>query len=201
MQEQRRHQRIRFGTAPEVRIGHAGCAGHGGVENLSLSGLMLRTDMSLTIGQSAGCEFSICGSPVIDLAVNIVSRIGDLYGARFQPGLINPVLIEDAIGGALRSGQASVLSVHELGGRKVMRIAGGLNASLRNDFMHAITRVGVDEIDLAEVTAVEQAGLAFCLVASERHGAIIGRQSEAFAAAWALAQGMQGGRGSREYEF
>jgi hypothetical protein len=41
--------------------------------------------------------------------------------------------------------------------------------------MHALTRMGVDEIDLEGVTAVEQAGLALCLVAANRHGSRSGR--------------------------
>ena len=124
----------------------------------------------------------------MDVSVTVVSRLGDLYGARFQAGLINQVVIEDAIRGALASGKASILSVHEVGGRKIMRIAGGLNGALRNDFMHALTRVGIDEIDLAGVTLVEQAGLALCVVATERHGASIGEQSACFAEDWKIAQ-------------
>ena len=192
MIEQRRHQRIRFGEPPAVSIGFAGQLCEGGIENLSMSGIMLRSSLVLEIGRSVGCEFSLFGSPRMDVAVTVVSRIGDLYGARFQVGLINQVLIEDAIRQALESGKASVLTVHELAGRKVMRIAGGLNASLRNDFMHALTRVGVDEIDLAGVAQVEQAGLALCLVATERHGAVIGSQSDCFAGAWKLALALPG---------
>jgi hypothetical protein len=190
MVEQRRHQRIRFGVPPPVKVGFGGRMGEGSIENLSMSGLMMHCDIPLEIGQTVGCEFSLFGSPLMDVAVTVVSRIGDLYGTRFQAGLINQVIIEDAIRAALASGKASILSVHEVGGRKVMRIAGGLNGSLRNDFMHALTRVGINEIDLAGVTQVEQAGLALCLVATERHGATLGEQSTCFAEAWkfALAQ-------------
>jgi len=190
MLEQRRHQRIRFGAPPPVKVGFGGKMGEGCIENLSMSGLMMHCDIPLEIGQSVGCEFSLFGSPLMDVAVTIVSRLGDLYGARFQAGLINQVIIEDAIRAALASGKASILSVHEVGGRKIMRISGGLNGSLRNDFMHALTRVGIGEIDLAGVTQVEQAGLALCLVATERHGVLLGEQSACFADAWkfALAQ-------------
>jgi len=184
MQEQRRHQRIRFGHPPIVKIGYGGVAGQGGIENISMSGLMLRTDMALTIGHVAGCEFSLFGAPLIDVPATIVSQVGDLFGARFQIGPINQVMIDDAISHALTSGQASILSMHELGGRKVMRIAGGLNGSMRNDFMHALTRVGVDEIDSEGITAVDQAGLALCLVATNRHGVRIGARSACFAEAW-----------------
>jgi len=192
MLDQRRHQRIRFSTPPVVTIGYGGAVGSGEIENLSLSGLMMRTDLPLAIGHTAGCEFSVFGSPVIDVPAAVVSRIGNLYGVRFQTGPINQILIEDAIDGALASGKASILSVHELGGKKVMRIVGGLVGALRNDFMHSLTRVGVDEIDLSGVTAVEQAGLALCLVAVNRHGAAIGAQSAVFGGAWALAQAMPG---------
>lgn len=196
MQEQRRHQRIRFGVPPKVRIGYGGVIAEGGIENLSMSGLMLRTEMALTIGHIAGCEFSLFDSPMIDVPVTIVSQVGDLFGARFQIGPINQVMIDDAIGHALGSGQASILSVHELGGRKVMRIAGGLNGSLRNDFMHALTRVGVDEIDVEAVTAVDQAGLALCLVATNRHAVTMGPRSACFAAAWETTQFVPGHAGS-----
>ena len=89
MQDQRRHQRIRFGAPPSVKIGFGGVVGEGHIENLSLSGLMVRSSMNLEIGRLAGCEFSIFCSPLIDVPVTIVSRVGDLYGARFQTGPIN----------------------------------------------------------------------------------------------------------------
>lgn len=192
MLDQRRHQRIRFATLPRVVIGFGGEIGVGGIENLSLSGLMVRTDLALGVGHTAGCEFSLFGSPMIDVPVTVVSRIGDVFGGRFQTGPINQILIEDAINAALDSGQASILSVRDVNGRKVIRITGGLNSSLRNDFMHALTRVGVDEIDLEAVTAVDQGGLALCLVATGRHGVAIGAQSECFASAWKLAQAAPG---------
>ncbi|PKO86553.1 MAG: hypothetical protein CVU18_14325 [Betaproteobacteria bacterium HGW-Betaproteobacteria-12] len=192
MLDQRRHQRIRFSSPPKVRIGYGGAIGYGGIENLSLSGLMVRTPLVLEVGRTAGCEFSLFGSPVIDVPLTVVSRIGDVFGGRFQTGPINQIVIEDAIEAALAAGNASILSVNELGGRKVMRITGGLNGSLRNDLMHALTRVGVDEMDLKAVTAVDQAGLALCLVATGRHGVVIGAQSECFAKAWNLAQAVPG---------
>ncbi|WP_434514267.1 PilZ domain-containing protein [Dechloromonas sp. ARDL1] len=187
MLDQRRHQRIRFGTPQTISIGFGGQVGEGVIENLSLSGLMLRTPMPLEISHNIGCEFSVFDSPVIDVPAVVVSRVCDLYGVRFQQGPISQIIIEDAINAALACGKASILSVHELGGRKTMRITGGLSAVLRSDFMHALTRMGVDEIDLEGVTAVEQAGLALCLVATKRHGVTIGDQSACFAEAWALA--------------
>lgn len=149
---------------------------------------MLRTELELEIGHTAGCEFSLFGSPLIDVPATIVSRVGNLFGARFQSGPINQVMIDDAITGALTRGMASILTVHDLSGRKVMRIAGGLNGSLRNDFMHALTRVGVEELDVNAVTQIDQAGLALCLVAVRRHGVAIAAQSAVFAEAWTLAQ-------------
>lgn len=187
MLDQRRHQRIRFGTPPKVRIGYGGVIGEGVIENLSLSGVMMRTGMALDIGRTAGCEFSLFGSPEIDVPAAVVSRVGDLFGARFQAGPINQILIEDAINAALAVGQASILSVHELGGKKIIRISGGLNGAMRNDIMHALTRVGVHEIDVEAVTAVDQSGLALCLVAMTRYGVKIGSQSACFSSAWRLA--------------
>lgn len=181
--EQRKHQRIRFGNPPVARLGYGGASGEGLVENLSMSGLMIRTAMELKIGRAVGCEFKFGNAAVFDAPLSVVSRLGDLYGLRFQDGVISQILVEDGIAIALESGAASTLSVHELSGQKVMRIGGGLNGELRNDFMHALTRVGVDEIDLGAVTAVDQAGLALCLVAHDRHGVRFGAQSPCFAAA------------------
>jgi hypothetical protein len=194
MLDQRRHQRIRFSSPPIVRIGYGGGLDHGGIENLSLSGLMVRTSLNLEIGHTAGCEFSLFGSPMIDVPLTVVSRIGDVFGGRFQTGPINQVLIEDAIEAALAKGNASILTVNEIGGRKIVRITGGLNGSLRNDLMHALTRVGVDELDLKAVTAVDQGGLALCLVATGRYGVTLGSQSACFAEAWKLAQAVPGAR-------
>lgn len=181
--EQRKHQRIRFGVPPVAKLGYGGLGGQGLVENLSMSGIMIRTDLELKIGRSVGCEFAIGRASTFDAPLSVVSRLGDLYGLRFQAGLISQILIEDGISAALESGAGATLSVHELGGIKVMRINGGLNGELRNDFMHALTRVGVEEIDLGGVTTVDQAGLALCLVAHDRHGVRLGAQSPCFAAA------------------
>lgn len=198
MLDQRRHQRIRFGILPTVKIGYGGAIGEGAIENLSLAGLMVRTEMPLEISRNIGCEFRIFQSPVIDVPAAVVSRVGNLFGVRFQTGPINQILIEDAINGALASGNASILSVRELGGKKIMRITGGLGNALRNDFMHALTRMGVDEIDLEEVTAVDQAGLALCIVANYRHGVKIGAQSRCFAEAWGQAMALPGDREKAE---
>jgi hypothetical protein len=192
MLDQRRHQRIRFGNLPKVRIGFGGAIGEGLIENLSLSGLMLRTEMSLEISHNVGCEFSVFGSPLIDVPASVVSRVGNMFGVRFQAGPINQILIDDAINSALASGNASILAVRELGGKKVMRITGGLGNSLRNDFMHALTRVGVDEIDLEGVTLVDQAGIALCLVAVDHHGVKLGVQSQCFTEAWKQALAVPG---------
>lgn len=169
MREQRRHQRIRFNHPPGVRIGQAGKAGIGELENLSLGGLMLRTDLSLVVGAVLGCEFSVLDSSSIDLAAVVVSKVGDCYGARFQLGPISANLIEQAIEHALASGKASILSINEREGRKTMRIVGGLNACLRSDFMHGLTRVGVDEMDLSAVTGMDRDGLELCRIAVEKY--------------------------------
>lgn len=184
MQDKRRHQRIRFGCPPPITVGYGGRVGFGSIENLSASGLMMRTEMNLEVGHRVGCEFSIFDLPTIDLPAAVVSKVGGMFGIRFEIGPISQVLIDDAITLALSEGHASVLTMHETAGRKVMRIAGGLNGNLRNDLMYSLTRVGVDEIDVSEVTAVDQAGLALCLVAQGRYGVRIGQQSECFANAW-----------------
>lgn len=185
MDEQRRHQRIRFAIPPSIKIGYAGSTVRGTVENLSLSGIMVRTAQLLDVGKPFGCEFSVFGSPKIDVAAIVISKVGDLFGARFQSGPISDLLIRDAMDTALSSGQASIVSMHRVDGRRIMRITGGLNATLSNDFAYSLTKVGVDEIDVGAVTHVDQAGLDLCLDAVARRGASIGNQSECFSSAWA----------------
>lgn len=187
MSEQRRHQRIRFKLAPRIRIGKFGQLGQGELENLSLSGLMLRTDLSLSVGESFGCEFSVFGSPLIDMPALVVSKFDNLYGARFQAGPISALLIQDAIENAVASGKASILSIHDLDGRKVMRISGGLNSCLRSDFMHSLKRVGVAELDLSGVTDIDSVGLALCLIAAEQYQVALPKRSPCVEAAWAKA--------------
>lgn len=184
MLEQRRHQRIRFGTPPSIKIGYAGRTKLGTVENLSLSGIMVRTSQPLEVGKTFGCEFSVFGSPKIDIAAVVISRVGDLFGARFQSGPISDLLIKDAMETALHSGQASIVSMHQQNGRRILRIAGGLNGSLENDFTYSLNKVGVDEIDVSDVSQVDEAGLNLCLNAVARHGANIGAQSPCFSSAW-----------------
>lgn len=192
MHEQRRHQRIRFSVPPKMRIGFDGQIGKGEIENLSLSGLMVRTDLPLETARQIGCEFRVFDSPVIDVPATVVTRVGNLFGVRFQPGPISQIQIEDAIASALAAGKASILSVHEVGAGKTMRVVGGLTGALRNDFMHALTRVGVEELDVSSVTAVDPAGLSLCLVAVERHGVRLGEQSACFSAAWQDAKAAPG---------
>lgn len=184
MNEQRRHQRIRFGKPPAIKIGYDGTLGGGTVENLSLSGFMVRTAIALEVGKNFGCEFSVFGSSKIDVPAVAVSRVGDLYGARFKAGPISEVLIKDAISEAIASGHASTVNIHTEGTRKVMRIAGGLTGSLYNDFYYGLTKMGIDELDLADVTFVDDEGMRLCAKAVGRYGAKIGEMSECFAAAW-----------------
>ena len=177
MREQRRHQRVRFNSLPSVRLGQFGCAGTGTLENLSLSGLMLRSALPLKVNEPVGCEFSVFESPLIDISAVIVSRLGDLFGARFQAGPLSQYLIQSAIDSALASGRASTLTINEVQGRKVMRITGGLNAGLRNDFLHGVIKVGVSEIDLSEVTDIDNEGVDLCRRARTEHQIPIVRPS------------------------
>lgn len=182
--EQRRHQRIRFNQPPRIRVGQNGYSGKGELQNLSLGGLMLRTDVPLKVGEAFGCEFTVFGSPLIDMPAVVVSKIGNVYSARFQAGPISEILIQSAIDEALASGKASILSIHDLHGHKVMRIAGGLNNGLRGDFMHGLTRVGVTELDLSGVTDIDSGGLALCLIAAEQHDVKMVGHSACVDAAW-----------------
>lgn len=138
---------------------------------------MLRTELPLKVGEAFGCEFAVFDSPLIDISAVAVSQTGKLYDARFQAGPISEHLIQDAIDNALASADASILSINDLHGRKVMRIAGGLNGSLQNDFMHGLTRASVDELDLSAVTGIDSAGLELCRIASEQYRVGIVRPS------------------------
>lgn len=177
MQEQRRHQRIRFNNPPRAVIGQSGLSGPGELENLSLGGMLLHTGLPLKVGEAFGCEFVVFDSPLIDLSAQVVNKIGDRYGARFVAGPLSQMLIGQAIENALTLGRASVLSINELQGRKVMRVVGGLNDGLRNDFMHGLVKVGVDDLDLSAVSNVDSAGLALCRIAVEQYQARIVSQS------------------------
>ena len=167
MKERRRNQRIRFSSLPTVQIGQLGATGSGALENLSISGLVLRTDLLLKVGEAFGCEFSLFDSPTIDVSAIVVSKIGELYNARFLAGPVSEWLIQEAIENALAAGVASVLSINDVQGRKVMRVAGGLNATLGNDFMHGLVQMGVDDLDLSEVARVDGMGLELCRIAVE----------------------------------
>lgn len=184
MDEQRRHQRIRFGKSPLARVGFGGRRGKGLLVNLSLSGFMLRTDVPLEVGKTFGCEFSVSGPTKIDVAAVVVSRVGDMFGARFQAGPISDLLIRDAVDNALSTGLASVLSMHNQQGRRIMRIAGALNETLSGDFTYSLTKVGVDEFDLSAVTLIDDAGLELCRHAVATYGVSISAMSECFALAW-----------------
>jgi hypothetical protein len=183
MSEQRRHQRIRFNSPPTIFVGQNGQSGKGELQNLSLGGLMLSSDIPLKTGEVFGCEFSVFGSQLIDMPATVVSKVGELYSARFHAGPISEILIQEAIDGALASGKASLLSIHDLNGRKVMRIVGGLNSGLTVDFMYSLTK-GVAELDLSEVTQIDSKGMDLCLLAVEKYDVKLGERSHCVNAAW-----------------
>lgn len=188
MQDKRRHVRIRFAKPLPAYVGLHGHNQRAELLNVSLGGAMLRTEMPLAVGERFGMEFSLQGMG-IDTVPTVISRgLGDLVGVRFDLGPATEIQLEGAIQDSLRNGIASVLSMHTLGGRKVMRIAGALNLSLRNDFFHALDKMGVAEIDLSEVSTVDADGLALCMVASERRGVVIERLSPVVAQLWRAAR-------------
>lgn len=184
MQERRRHQRVRFGQSPDIVLGFQGAIARGVIENLSPVGLMVRSELPLVVGCRVGCEFSLFGSPRIDVSATVVSRLGEVFGVRFQGGLVNQIVLDDALEAALVRGLASVLAVHDIDGSKVLRVTGGLNGALREDFVHALTRGGVDRIDVSGVTAVDEDGLNLCLLAMGRYQVDVSQGSECFAKAW-----------------
>jgi hypothetical protein len=176
--EQRRYPRIRFDTLLPIRVGHQGQLVSGGLENLSLGGLMFRADIDLMVGETIGVEFRVFDSPVIDMPVSIASRVGKgLYGARFNAGPISNLLIESAIEGAIRKGKASIITIHDREDGKQMRIVGGLTVTAKNEFMHGLSRAGIAELDLSEVTRIDAEGVALCSLAVSRYGVRIGQRS------------------------
>lgn len=183
--EQRRHQRIGFDEPLPISIGHRGERSVGSLENLSLGGLMFRSKLQLSVGETIGCEFCVFDSPLIDIAATVASKVGEgLYGVRFQAGPMSQHLIDDAINSAIRKGKATIISIHNVNGSKVMRVAGGLTAANSNDFLHGVTRVGVAEIDLSEVTLIDKEGVALCALAVSRYGVSAERRSPCVQAAW-----------------
>lgn len=183
MLEKRRHVRIRFAKPLPAQVGLKGQNLRAELHNLSLGGALLRTDLPLASGDRFGLEFFLQGMG-IDTAPTVVSRIGELVGVRFDLGPATEIQLEGAISDSLANGIASVLSIHTLDGRKVMRIAGALNLSLRSDFFHALDKMGVAEIDLSEVSSVDAEGLALCQTAVRERGVVIERFSSAVARHW-----------------
>lgn len=176
--EQRRYPRIRFDTLLPMRVGHQGELVAGGLENLSLGGLMFRTDIELMVGETVGVEFRVFDSPLIDMPVSIASRVGSgLYGARFNAGPISSLLIESAIEGAIRKGKATIITIHDREEGKLMRIVGGFTATAKNEFMHGLSRAGIAELDLSEVTRIDAEGVALCGIAVSRYGVRLGQRS------------------------
>jgi hypothetical protein len=169
MKEQRRHQRIRFSAQPLVRLGQTGTRGTGRLENLSLGGLMVSTRLRLKVGGAFGCDFSVLGSVLIDISAIVVGCVGDFCSVRFQAGPVSERLLKDEIEHALSSGKGSAFSVNEVQGRRVMRVVGGLNESLRSDFMYSLGQGGIDEIDLSKVTDIDHAGAKLCRIAAQTH--------------------------------
>jgi hypothetical protein len=183
--DRRRHQRIQFDEPQPVRIGHRGQRAVGALENLSLGGFMCRSILPLAVGDTITCEFRVFGSPLIELLATVTSRVGEgLFGVRFQAGPLSQTLIESSINGAIDKGKATILSIHNLPGGKVMRVAGGLTAASLNEFMHGVERVGVSEIDLSEVTKIDEAGVSMCAQAVSRFGVRAERRSSCVQAAW-----------------
>lgn len=168
-----------------MKIGHQGGRADGWMENLSLGGLMCRSTLSLSVGETIGCAFRVYDSPVVDIAATVASKVGDgLFGLRFQAGPMSQYLLQDAINGAIAQGKASILSIHDLQGKKVLRVAGGLTVASRNDFMHGVSRVGVAEIDLSEVTLIDPEGLNMCALAVSKYGVRADRRSPCVDNVW-----------------
>lgn len=185
MLEKRRHQRVRFDDPLPMNVGHRGERATCGLENLSLGGLMFRSTLQLTVGETIGCEFSVFESPLIDIVATVTSRVGNgLYGARFEAGPMSQHLVEDAINNAIYRGKATVLSIHDLAEGKIMRIAGGLSAATRNDFLHGVARVGVIDIDLSEVTAIDEEGVSLVALAATQYKLPLSRRSPCIDAIW-----------------
>lgn len=183
--EQRRHPRVRFDTLLPMKIGHLGEQANAGLENLSLGGLMFRCNLMLSVGETVGCEFRVYNSSVIDVTAAITSRVGNgLYGARFQAGPMSQHLVEEAISDAIARGKASILTIHDLEGGKVMRIVGALTSATKNDFMHALTRVGLYALDLSEVTRIDAEGVSLCDLAVAQYGVRVDKRSECVRLAW-----------------
>ena len=71
-----------------------------------------------------------------------------------------------------------------LEGGKVMRIVGALTSATKNDFMHALTRVGLYALDLSEVTRIDAEGVSLCDLAVAQYGVRVDKRSECVRLAW-----------------
>ena len=90
---------------------------------------------------------------------------------------------------AMASGEASTVSVLRDGVLRILKVCGGLNGGLRNDFKYSLTQIGVDELDAHEVTAVDRDGVALCMFSVGKYRVRLGAMSPA-----------SNGRGKRRYD-
>ena len=120
MIERRKHQRVAFASPPNAHFGQFGIKGKGYLQNISLGGLLLKTDSELKVGEPLGCEFILANEHLIDIPAIVANKIQSHYGIRFQAGLVSQWLIQEAIDTMLTSGRGSILSIKDLGGRRVM---------------------------------------------------------------------------------
>lgn len=169
MIERRRHQRVTFASPQSAHFGQLGIRGSGYLENISLGGLLLETDIGLKIGEPLGCEFVLVNEHLIDIPAVVANKVQKYYGIRFQAGLVSQWLIQEAIDTMLLSGRASILSIKDLGGRRVMRIEGGLNKSLHEQFMSGLINSGIQDLDLSGLTHIDREGRNLCKIAAEQY--------------------------------
>ena len=168
MIERRKHQRVAFASPPNAHFGQFGIKGKGYLQNISLGGLLLKTDTELKVGEPLGCEFVLVNEHLIDIQAVVGNKIQTHYGIRFQVGLVSQWLLQEAIDTMLSSGQGSILSIKDLSGRRVMRIEGGLNQSLYDQFMFSLTNSGIQDLDLLNVTHMDNEGRNLCKIAVEQ---------------------------------
>ena len=165
MQERRRHQRVRCTHLPPFSIWAACGLGQGSLENLSISGVMLRTDLALRVGQPVGLAVGGLRGHAFETVASVVSRVGDLIGLRFRNAPLAMPHIEAIISDLLQRGEASAATLHDLGGQKTLRVCGGFTPAIDAELRHFVERVANGQLDVGEVTAVDPTTLAHCLPA------------------------------------
>lgn len=189
LREQRLHPRARFLNPGRVELEAGRGYAEGEIVDLSRTGAQVRLQTPLAPGRRVTGEFSLGSGvavPFAGIVVNLRDPRGNApgVGIRFDgpaAGEWNAV-IDDVIRKAIARGEdgralASMVQVITWGNSPKVKVYGALSGHGWRDLLGAVARFGAASLDLSDVTSIDPAGIALCMMASERHGAQVERCS------------------------